>query len=259
MKGIIIPDPHAHYEYDNNRFKAAGEFILEERPDFVLCIGDLVDLPSLSSYDRGTRGFEGRRYYRDIEAAHEAQELLFEPINKYNEKQKQQKHKGYTPERIFCMGNHEDRAIRATQCSPELFGTIDIIKDAHLDKHWDLIVPFKEMVVREETAFSHYFASGVMGRPIGGVHTAASLINKNLMSSIQGHSHTFDHSIRTRADGVKLHGMSIGCFVHEEYNESWCRNARHLWWSGLVVLENMNKGDFNFRTIQQKTLLEKYL
>ena len=73
MKLLIIPDPHANPDYDNDRFKALGKFIMHEKPEVIVCLGDMADLPSLSSYDRGTKGFEGRRYRKDIEATHQAQ------------------------------------------------------------------------------------------------------------------------------------------------------------------------------------------
>ena len=51
-KLLIIPDCHAHPDYDNNRFDWLGNLIIEERPDTILCLGDLADMPSLSSYDK---------------------------------------------------------------------------------------------------------------------------------------------------------------------------------------------------------------
>ena len=62
MNLMIIPDAHAHPDYNNERFRAVGRLLMEEQPECVVCLGDLADLPSLSSYDRGTKGFEGRRY-----------------------------------------------------------------------------------------------------------------------------------------------------------------------------------------------------
>jgi len=61
---LIIGDPHAHPDYDNKRFTALGKYILKTKPDIIVCLGDFADMPSLSSYDKGTKGFEGRRYKR---------------------------------------------------------------------------------------------------------------------------------------------------------------------------------------------------
>jgi len=77
MKLLIIPDPHANPDYNNERFRAAGRLLMEEQPECVVCLGDLADLPSLSSYDKGTKGFEGRRYKNYVAATINAQELLY--------------------------------------------------------------------------------------------------------------------------------------------------------------------------------------
>ena len=116
-KILVIPDAHAHPEYDNNRFSSLGQLIVEERPDRVVCIGDFADMPSLSSYDRGTRGFEGRRYHRDVEATRDAMDQLMTPLYSYNAKRKKNKKRRYRPELVMCLGNHEARIDKATQGS----------------------------------------------------------------------------------------------------------------------------------------------
>jgi len=55
MNLLIIPDAHAAPGYDNERFKAVGQYLIRERPEHVVCLGDWADLPSLSSYDKGTK------------------------------------------------------------------------------------------------------------------------------------------------------------------------------------------------------------
>ena len=45
MKLLIIPDPHANPDYDNDRFKALGKFIMHEKPEVIVCLGDMADLP----------------------------------------------------------------------------------------------------------------------------------------------------------------------------------------------------------------------
>mgnify|MGYP003320976535 CR=1 FL=1 len=117
MNLLIIGDPHAHPSYDNSRFTALGKFIAKERPHAIVCIGDMADMPSLSSYDRGTRGFEGRRYKKDVKSVIDAQEKLFAPIKRA---------KGYKPKLYMTLGNHEDRISRAVNATPELHGTIGI-------------------------------------------------------------------------------------------------------------------------------------
>ena len=79
---LVIGDPHAHPDYDNKRFTDLGRFIVKSRPDIVVCIGDMADMPSLSMYDKGTKGFEGKRYKKAVAAVIDAQEKMFAPIRK---------------------------------------------------------------------------------------------------------------------------------------------------------------------------------
>ena len=98
MNLLVIGDPHAHPDYDNKRFTVLGKYIAREKPDVIVCIGDMADMPSLSSYDRGTKGFEGKRYNKDIKAVLDAQDKLLTPIAKA---------RGYNPVLHMCMGNFE--------------------------------------------------------------------------------------------------------------------------------------------------------
>lgn len=96
-KHLIIPDAHAKPGVDNDRFEWLGRYIYDEKPDVVVCIGDFADMESLSSYDKGKKSFEGRRYLKDIEAAVDAQEKLFYWVNQMENK----------PRMVMCIGNHE--------------------------------------------------------------------------------------------------------------------------------------------------------
>jgi hypothetical protein len=42
----------------------------------------MADMPSLCTYDKGTKGFEGRRYKQDVNVTLDAQERMFAPIKK---------------------------------------------------------------------------------------------------------------------------------------------------------------------------------
>ena len=167
MNLLIIGDPHAHPDYDNNRFTALGKFIAKEKPQVIVCIGDMADMPSLSSYDKGTKGFEGRRYSKDVKAVIDAQEKLFAPIKRM---------RGYKPKLHMCLGNHEDRITRAVNTTPELDGAIGI-EDLQYERFGWKITPFKKCVTIKGITFSHYFTSGVAGRPISSVHIGLALVS----------------------------------------------------------------------------------
>ena len=246
MNLLIIGDPHAHPDYDNSRFTTLGKFIAREKPQIIVCIGDMADMPSLSSYDRGTKGFEGRRYKKDISAAIDAQKKLFAPINRV---------RGYKPKLHMCVGNHEDRIVRAVNTTPELDGAIGLHDLKYEDFGWK-VTPFKRSVAIQGISFGHYFTSGVAGRPISSVHIGHALVTKLHCSAVQGHSHLFNHSEQTRPDGQKIFGLSAGCFSHPKYTESWCQDTEYQWWRGVIMLEGLDgEGYYNvIRAITQRSL-----
>jgi hypothetical protein len=69
---LWIGDAHAKPSVTNERFEWLGRMIEDLRPDVVVAGGDWFDMPSLCYYDRGKVQFEGRRYWKDIEAGVDA-------------------------------------------------------------------------------------------------------------------------------------------------------------------------------------------
>ena len=239
MNLLIIPDAHANPDYDNERFTHLGKFIVAHKPEYIVCLGDFADMPSLSSYDKGTKGFEGKRYKKDINSCIEAQEKLMEPLKAYNAQKKKNKDKQYKPKMHMCLGNHEDRISRATNSAPELDGAIGI-KDLQYEKNGWKVTQFKSVLTVAGISFSHYFASGISGRPISSVHLGFSLVSKLHCSAVQGHTHLYNHAEQTRPDGQKIFGLSAGCYSHPQYSENWCRDTEHQWWRGVIMLNQLD-------------------
>ena len=65
---IVVPDQHAIASHNNDRADWLGQLIKEVKPNVVWNLGDCADMPSLSSYDKGTRAFHGKSYKADIDA-----------------------------------------------------------------------------------------------------------------------------------------------------------------------------------------------
>ena len=102
---LVVPDSHAHPDYSNERYDWLAELILDIKPDVVIDIGDWFDMPSLCSYDRGTKGFEGRRYQKDIAAGIEAQDRMLTRLRKQKKKLPRSLKFSYrpiTPETATC-------------------------------------------------------------------------------------------------------------------------------------------------------------
>lgn len=254
---LIIPDSHANPYHHNDRFSILGEYILDKKPEIVVNIGDMADMPSLSSYDKGHKSFEGRRYNDDVAAVLDAQDKLFAPIEVYNQQQRKNGKKQYKPRYVLTLGNHEARIDRVSELQAELDGTVSIEDLGYADYGWE-VHKYGIPVIINGVAFCHNFVSGVMGRPIGGEHTAHSLLVKNHQSSVQGHSHTRDFCERTTADGRRILGLVVGCYLDEDQHEAYAAKTEHMWWRGIVHLHDVENGEFEPEFINIKQLRKRY-
>lgn len=247
---LILPDPHAHPDFNNDRADWVGKLIKELRPDVVVNIGDAADMPSLSSYDKGTRAFQGRNYRKDIDAHLDFQDRMWHPIKRSKKK---------LPYSIIFEGNHEHRIKRALNLSPELDGAISF-GDLDFKRYYDEVIEYTGRTpgihVVDGVHYAHFFVSGVLGRAISGEHPAYSLLTKEFVSCTQGHVHTADYSIRTTVGGRKIHGLVCGIF--QDYWADWAGEINKLWWRGLVVKRNVEDGSYDPQFISMEALKNEY-
>jgi hypothetical protein len=247
---LVVPDQHAHPDYNNDRADLLAKTIIDLQPDIVVNIGDGADMTSLASYDKGKRSFHGKSYDKDVKAHLDFQSRMWDPVKARKKR---------LPDRYYFIGNHEQRIDRALDMAPELEGTIGY-KDLELRQYYDEVIDYEGgtpgVKVIEGVAFAHYFITGIMGRPISGEHPAYSLITKNFQSCVQGHTHVLDFCERTTADRRKV--MSVVCGVYQDYEAPWAGNVNDLWWRGLVILHNTDGGQFDLETVSLQRLKKVY-
>ena len=247
---MIVPDPHAHPDFHNERADWLGKLIKDLKPDVVINIGDAADMPSLCSYDKGTRAFQGRSYRKDIEAHLDFQDRMWQPIKRSKKKK---------PYSIIFEGNHEHRIKRALDLSPELDGAISF-DDLDFKRYYDEIIEYTGRTpgvhVCDGVHYAHFFVSGVLGRAISGEHPAYSLLTKEFVSCTQGHVHTADYSIRTTVGGRKINGLVCG--VYQDYWSDWAGEVNKLWWRGVVIKRNVEDGTYDPQFIGMEALKREY-
>lgn len=236
---LIVPDSHARPEFNNDRFTALGNFIADKKPDIIVNIGDMADMGSLSSYDVGKVSAEGKRYIHDIHATRDAVARVMAPVNELINRKVIGHRKRYKPQFHITLGNHENRINRAAYDTPNLFGHLKTSDLGYEEAGWN-VVPFLTPLVIENIAFMHYFTSGLMGKAIGGVNHARSLVAKNYMSSVCGHSHVRDYYEDVDVVGRRRFGLVAGCF--DEGEHGYAAATQHRWWSGLVMLHDVHDG-----------------
>lgn len=241
MRILIIPDPHAHPKHDNTRATNLSKLMMDIQFDVVINLGDMADMSSLCTYDKGTKGFEGRRYKDDINAALDFDTRLWEGHRKTKKK---------LPRRVFCVGNHEQRINKAISSDPVLEGTIGL-KDLDLERNYDDIVYYDGGTPGQINIggieFGHYVVSGLLGRPLSTEHMGYSLLAKKHESVVVGHSHIIDYSARVKGNGKFIHGLSAGCFI--DYKTDWAGKIEDQWWRGVCILSNVEDGNYDLSMV----------
>jgi hypothetical protein len=253
IKHAVIPDVQAKDGIDFTYLYNIGKYLVDKKPDKWICLGDFADMPSLSAYDVGKKAFEGRRYIKDIEASRYAMDALMSPLWEFNAKAKRNKEKQYNPELILTLGNHENRINRAINDDAKLEGVLSIDALGYEGYGWR-VIPFLDVVVIDGIAYSHYFTSGLMGRPVS---TAGACLAKKHMSCIQGHQQGLQIATAYKADGTRLTSVIAGsCYEH---NEDYMSSQGNKHWRGFLMLHDVQDGEFDLMSVSLNYINKKYV
>lgn len=249
---IVIPDTQCKPDDDMNYLTAIGRYIVKMKPDVIVHLGDHADMQSLSSYDVGKKSFEGRRYVADVQASHEGMQALLTPLWEYNENARKTKHKLYNPKMEFLTGNHEQRINRAVEDDAKLDGVLSI-KDLGFEEYGWNVHNFLDVAVVDGVAYSHYFVTGTAGRPAS---TAAAQFRKTNMSCVAGHQQGLQIHTGSRADGKRLTSIIAGSSYTHAEGYMGPQGNKH--WRGILVLHDVDDGEFDLMPVSTKWLLSKY-
>ena len=243
----IRPD---NLELNRPLLKAIGQLIVDERPTHIVHIGDNYDMKSLSQYDFAKNNrlvFDGREVDADVQAGNKALSLLVGPLERLQQRQRDNKKKVYQPKLHFTMGNHEQRVDRFN----ELKGLVDLKYD--IEQFGFEVHPFLKPVKIGGVSFVHYAYNPLSGRPLGG--TAEYRLNKLKMSFVQGHEQTFKYAQEYLNDGRKISALVCGsCYLHEEDYKGFQGNNH---FRGVAMLHNVKDGVYDLEQVSVERLLGK--
>lgn len=241
----FIPDTQAKPGVPNDHLRWIGEYLAEEQPDVIVHAGDHYDLPSLSSYDKGKKRIEGRRYIDDIDAGNHAWTLLNDPIQRAIDTS------DWRPTRVRLLGNHEDRITRACEEDAQLDGllSLELLESPGWEVH-----DFLEPVAIDGIVYAHYFYNPMTGRPLSGENLKLRL--KTLGHSFSmGHQQTFDYAIRY-VNGHAQHGLVAGaCYQHNEDYKGPQGNAH---WRGIIMKNQVEDGAYDIMPVSLDYLCRRY-
>lgn len=252
MRHLYIPDCQVKPRHSTEYLRTIGNYIVSKQPDVIVCGGDFADMESLSSYDKGRKCFEGRRYKQDVEAVHRGMEHLLSPLREYNAKQNRNKKQQYKPRMVLTLGNHCNRIDRAIDNDAMLDGTIGIQDLRYKEYGWE-VYPFLQVVLIDGVAYSHYFTTGVAGRPAS---TASALLSKKHQSCIAGHQQGRQIASAIKADGNPITAIIAGsCYEHDE-DYMGPQGNKH--WRGVVMLNEVHEGSFDECFVSLDFLKKRY-
>ena len=251
-KHLVIPDTQVKPNQPIDHLRWARLYAVDKKPDVIIHIGDHFDMPSLSSWDIGKKSFEGRRYTDDIESGIKGMEAFIAPIREEQQRLIKNKHKQWNPRLVFTLGNHEQRIERAIEADPKLDGLIGY-HDFKLDEFGFEVYDFLEVAVIDGIAYSHYFTSGVMGRPVS---SARNMLSKKMMSCVMGHVQDKDIAFARRADGKNILGLFAGIFY--QHDEDYLTAQTNGSWRGIWMLNEVDDGSCEEMPITLTYLRKRY-
>lgn len=245
-KIAVIPDVQAMPGVPMAHLTWAGKYLVEKRPDVIVCIGDFGDFPSLSRFGQGTLEWEGLRYKADLNAFHRAMQLFLTPIRAAETDD------DWHPAKIFTLGNHEDHITRFVNENPVLedFMSLDDLK---LHEYGWQVYPFLQPVSVGGVSFCHFFPSGIMGRPIT---SAKALLSRLHMSAVAGHQQGRMIDYAKRADGVDMTAIISGSFYQHRYDYLSPFTNQH--WRGMYMLHEVKDGSFDEMAVSIDFLRRRY-
>lgn len=242
---IVIPDAQVKEGVKTDHLEAAGNYIAAKRPDVVVCLGDFADMPSLSTHQpKGHIDFENKRYRSDVQASYVGMQRLMNAIEEV---------KNYKPQLVMTLGNHEDRITRTVKQEPKLKGTLSLDDLCYEGFGWK-VYPFLKPAKINGIMYSHYYPTGIFGRPIA---KAARILATYHQSAVAGHQQGRDIAYSKKADGNTLTAIIAGSFY--EHEEDYLDPISNNHWRGIYVLNEVRGGSFDEMPVSLNYLKRKYL
>jgi len=252
---FVIPDTQVKPGLDLSWLTWVGKYIVDRKPDVIIHLGDHADMPSLSSYDKGKKSFEGRRVAEDIKAAVKGMETLLAPLREYQQKQfDEDGFVSYNPRMVMTIGNHEFRLVRHVEENPELEGFLGIHSLGYENFGWEVHDYLKPVVI-DGIAYCHFMANPFTGKPYGG--SAMNVLKTVGESFTVGHKQTLDMATRyLPASGRQQWGLICGaCYTHDEDYKGYQGNHH---FRGVIVKHEVKDGSYNPMFVSLDYLRNRY-
>ena len=246
MNILVIPDLQIKPGQSVKHLYWLASYIKAKKPDCIVQLGDLWDIPSLSSYDIGKKSAENKRLCLDVDAGMKAVHILEQAMK-------------YGPKKIYLEGNHEYRIKRYENDFPALAGSLFSPVDYMAELGWDSY-PFLQVTKYAGISFSHFFPRTIKGTTSAasqrnGPSSASAMVRANMTSCIAGHKQGLDIYIHN-LDSHRVRGIIAGSFY--THNEGYHSPQGNSYWRGVLMLNNVKNGDYDLTEVSIDYLRKKY-
>lgn len=218
--GIVISDTHLDAtEEPHWSYLLAKRFIADINPDYVVHLGDVLELSYLSSFNSGkARLLEGKRLKADLD--------LFETEMRWLRK--------HTDKVVVLEGNHDERIQRILDVDPVVEGLVEIhnlnvVKDGTIEWY-----PLLDQPIYLDGLFACH-----------GWWVPQNPAKKHLEeiggSTIFGHVHRRSYWSKIRwSDNVETTATGLGCLTNHQ--PPWLKGKPSGWQYDLAEIVTDNEG-----------------
>jgi len=220
-KIVVITDTHAPV-HDERAVGAVCDYVSFYKPDMIIHAGDVGDFESVSHWMQDKRlSLEGKRLRIDIDAA-------LAMLNRFKD----------VPEKVVCMGNHDQWCVDYVDKNPAVAGFVDIEKE-YKSVGWKVVPINKPYQIGKLLVFHGLFTC---------VHHARATVHAFSKSCLYGHCHDRQEHSESFYDGEKS-AQSIGCLCDK--NPDYLKNRPNRWSHGFATVEvDPINGDFFIDSIK---------
>jgi predicted phosphodiesterase len=214
-KIVVITDTHAPL-HDERAVSAVCNYISHYKPDAIIHAGDVGHFESVSHWIQDKRlKLEGLRLRKDMDAA-------LAMLNRFKN----------IPEKIVCMGNHDDWVAQYVDKNPAVAGFVDLERE-YKQIGWKVVPLNKPYQIGKLLVFHGLYTC---------THHAKATVHAYSKSCMYGHTHDAQLHTESFYDGEKS-AQSIGCLC--DMNPDYLKNRQKRWVHGFATVDlDTTTGDF---------------
>lgn len=226
QKVVYFTDSHDRIELDKDRFLWLGKLCAREKPDYLVCGGDIFDVDSLNAHSRNET--HDGKLKPGFAAELSSLSLALGAIDENCPK---------SVIKCITLGNHENRIHRYENNNPECYGILSASFYDLLELHKWEITPFKQYLNIGGVEFTHA-PINAMGKEIGGKGATLRIATDSLRSVVFGHTHKREDASAAKLgpDNRHVRAYNGGVFLPDGYRMDYSKASQNRWDYGLTVM-----------------------